>query len=123
MPIIYSTLANSQHYVDWSAPGAEKPSVLIRGGSDMPRGNILTLTSAPAVETEITEAQLEILQRIPAFLDHVKEKCLEVRKSKVDLEKAADGMKRDDKSKPITPDEVKKGSRRVEPKPTIDAEP
>lgn len=117
MPFIYSTLACNQEYTAWvrhelgqevkCVPGE---SVLIKGGAGLADKNLHT---PYGVVTMVTDAQLALLKTIDAFNKHVEGGYLTIDESKTDADVKAADMARDDKSRPLTPQEYELGSDRI----------
>lgn len=100
---VFSTLANDQLYTNWHQGGADLPikghSVLIKGGTGVANDRLIT---PMGVSTEITEHDLEELQRNPVFREHEAKGFLIVKSKKADAEKVASDMNLDDESAPLT---------------------
>lgn len=107
---IYSTLTAPQEYTVYSPVDLSNqiviPSVIesvkIAGGANVADSRQITLRG---VRTEVTEEQLDILKRVPLFLEHEKRGFITVRSDKVDPEVAAAEMKQKDDSAPVTPND------------------
>lgn len=100
---VFSTLANDQLYTNWIQGGADLPvkghSVLIKGGTGVANDRLITPIG---VSTEISEYDLEELERNPSFKDHRDKGFLVVRAKNADAEKVASDMNMDDESAPMT---------------------
>ena len=100
---VFSTLANDQNYTNWIAGGADVPikghSVLIKGGTGVANDRLITPLG---VSTEITDYDLEELQKNPSFKAHEKEGFVTVKAKKVEVEKVAADMNLKDESAPLT---------------------
>jgi len=107
---VFSTLSNSNKYQNFApAPNGGIPepveSVTIAGGANVIGKHFIT---PHGVMTEVTEAQMEILNSNFLFKQHVKSGHIVVRDTKVDPEKAVkSGMEKTDGSAPVTPDSLK----------------
>lgn len=105
MPFIYSTLSCDQRYVKWSdAPAGGTPreerSILISGGANVANKNIIT---PQGVVTEVSEADLALLNENTLFQTHVKNGHITVQQKEVQVEKAVADMEKRDESAPLTP--------------------
>lgn len=105
MPFVYSTLSCDQRYVKWSdAPAGGTPreerSILISGGANVAKKNIIT---PQGVVTEVTEADLALLNENTLFKTHVKNGHITVQQKEVQVEKAVADMEKRDESAPLTP--------------------
>lgn len=117
MAYIYSTLACDQEYTSWTihklgmevkaVPGN---SVKIKGGAGLADKNLHT---PHGVVTTVTDDELALLKTIDAFNKHVELGYLTIDDSKSDAEVVAADMSRDDKSRPLTPQEYDLGSDRI----------
>lgn len=100
---VFSTLANDQNYTNWHKGGADLPvkghSVLIKGGTGVANDRLITPIG---VSTEISEHDLEELQRNPQFKQHQENGFLVVKSKNADVEKIASDMNLDDESAPLT---------------------
>jgi len=100
---VFSTLANDQNYTNWIAGGADVPikghSVLIKGGTGVANDRLITPLG---VSTEVTDYDLEELQKNPSFKAHEKEGFVTVKAKKVEAEKVAADMNLKDESAPLT---------------------
>lgn len=100
---VFSTLANDQLYTNWIAGGNDLPvkghSVLIKGGTGVANDRLITPLG---VSTEITDYDLEELQRNPQFKEHEKNGFLVVKNKKAETEKVAADMNLKDESAPMT---------------------
>lgn len=106
---IASTLTSDQAYTIFSgveAEGKKLPKaerrIVINGGTGVANKHLVT---PQGVITEIDEAQLQQLQKVPMFNRHVKAKFITVLKKKVAPEKAAADMGVD-ASMPKTPNDL-----------------
>lgn len=100
---VFSTLANDQLYTNWLQGGGDMPvkghSVLIKGGTGVANDRLITPLG---VSTEITEYDLEELQKNPSFKDHEKNGFVVVKAKKAEAEKVAADMNLKDESAPLT---------------------
>ncbi len=80
---VYSTLTAAQSY------GTEAGTIHINGGANVSNKHLLT---PRGVVTEITEAQLDALQRHPVFAAHCRNGFLSVSLKKRDVDQIADDM-------------------------------
>ena len=100
---VFSTLANDQLYTNWVQGGGDMPikghSVLIKGGTGVANDRLITPLG---VSTEITEYDLEELQKNPSFKDHEKNGFVVVKAKKAEAEKVAADMNLKDESAPLT---------------------
>lgn len=100
---VFSTLANDQLYTNWLAGGNDLPlkghSVLIKGGTGVANDRLITPLG---VSTEITEYDLEELQKNPSFKDHEKNGFIVVKNKKAETEKVAADMNLKDESAPLS---------------------
>ncbi len=106
MPHIASTLTCDNEYVQWNRHGdgtvTKGESVLIRGGFGLANKNFVTPQGA--ILTEITDQELEFLEKDFHFNKHREGGFLKViRSGSKDGEKAASDMTLGDKSQPRTP--------------------
>ena len=85
MAYVYSTLTNDQIYTLWRPSKEEgKPNVAIKkvqikGGHGRMGKNLVTPLG---VVTEVTDEELDALQKCTAFVDHVKAGFIKVEKKK-----------------------------------------
>jgi len=100
---VFSTLANDQLYTNWHSGGADLPikghSVLIKGGTGVANDRLITPLG---VSTEITDHDLEELQRNASFKDHEAKGFIVVKAKTAEAEKVASDMNLDDESAPLT---------------------
>ena len=100
---VFSTLANDQLYTNWLSGGNDLPqkghSVLIKGGTGVANDRLITPLG---VSTEISEYDLEELQKNPSFKDHEKNGFVVVKAKKAEAEKVAADMNLKDESAPLT---------------------
>ena len=115
MPFIYSTLTADQYYilpkepVQGSQKSVTKPiaefAFLVKGGANVTTKRIVTPLG---VATQCTDEELEKLQKIKAFQNHVAGGYLKVEKSKRSEEAAAKDMTAKDESAPHNAEDIKK---------------
>lgn len=105
---VYSTLSCDNSYTNYrSNHSNDMPvvheRVLIKGGA-----NIATkLFGTPAgVMTSVSDNELEILEKNPVFQTHKDKGFITVRKSQVDVERAASDMEAKDSSAPVVPQDL-----------------
>jgi hypothetical protein len=100
---VFSTLANDQLYTNWLQGGGDMPikghSVLIKGGTGVANDRLITPLG---ISTEITQYDLEELQKNPSFKDHEKNGFITVKDKKAEAEKVAADMNLKDESAPLT---------------------
>jgi hypothetical protein len=100
---VFSTLANDQLYTNWLKGGGDMPikghSVLIKGGTGVANDRLITPLG---VVTEISEHDLEELQKNPSFKDHETKGFLSVKAKKAEPEKVAADMNLKDESAPLS---------------------
>ena len=100
---VFSTLANDQLYTNWIAGGGDIPikghAVLIKGGTGVANDRLITPLG---VSTEITDFDLEELQKNPSFKNHEKEGFITAKAKKAEAEKVAADMNLKDESAPLT---------------------
>ena len=100
---VFSTLANVQLYTKWLQGGGDMPikghSVLVKGGTGVANDRLITPLG---VSTEITDYDLEELQKNPSFKDHEKNGFIVVKAKKAEAEKVAADMNLKDESAPLT---------------------
>jgi hypothetical protein len=110
MAYVYSTLTNDQIYTLWRPAKEEgKPNVAIKkvqikGGHGRMGKNLVTPLG---VVTEVTDEELDALQKCTAFADHVKAGFIRVEKKKSEPEKVASTMEGKDASAQKTPSDFK----------------
>jgi len=100
---VFSTLANDQTYTNWLKGGGDVPvkghAVHIKGGTGVANNRLVTPLG---VATEISDFDLEELQKNPSFKDHEKNGYIVVRAKKAETEKVASDMNLKDESAPMT---------------------
>lgn len=115
MPFVFSTLTGSQLYTKWTknpdGANLEGPSVLIKGGHGLMDNR--TLITPLGVVTEVSNEELEILNSIPDFQDHVKAGFLIVQDKNSDPEKVAADMQHRDESAQLTESDFKANGRKA----------
>ena len=99
----FSTLANDQIYTNWLVGGGDMPvkghAVFIKGGTGVANDRLIT---SFGVVTEITDYDLEELQKNPSFKEHEKNGFILVKAKKAEAEKVATDMNLKDESAPLT---------------------
>lgn len=109
---VWSTLANSQMYTTYNVQEGIPPvpvhEFLIRGGAAVAvdLGNGAAGETPQGVVTIVPDADLEMLLKCPAFVEHQKRGYLFVVKKMTDAEVAVADMSRDDPSAPLTPTDM-----------------
>ena len=107
---VFSTLSNTNIYANYAeSPNKGQPQVAeqvtIQGGANVTVKNLVT---PHGVMTEITEAQMDILNKNFLFKQHLKSGHIVVRDTKSDPEKVVKaGMEKTDGSAPVTPESLK----------------
>jgi hypothetical protein len=107
MPYVASTLTCDNEYANFhrSADGflnkIEDESVVIKGGFGLANKNFVTPTGATL--TQVTDAQLVLLEKHVQFKAHQEKGFVKVIKGSTDGDKAAVGMTLGDKSQPLNP--------------------
>jgi hypothetical protein len=100
---VFSTLANDQNYTNWLKGGGDVPikchNVMIKGGTGVANNRLITPLG---VATEVTEFDLEELNKNSCFLEHQKDGYVRVRNKKMEAEKVASDMNLKDESAPMT---------------------
>ncbi len=110
MAFIYSTLANSQLYTEWTKGGGDMQikgrQVLVSGGAGV-MGLDRRLITPLGVSTEVDDELIPVLRQNPDFKMHEAKGFIKVieKKSKKapEVETIVPDMAQDDKSKPLTP--------------------
>lgn len=121
MQYVYSTLTCDNDYAEWVKNGDQQSIqrvVRINGGHGLMTKHMLTPLG---IVTEVSDEDLEFLERNDAFKLHVANGFITVDKKKVDPEKAAANMKRRDKSSQIVPSDYEKGGMMDVPEPKVGA--
>ena len=104
MPYIYSTLSCDQNYTSWeSTPSGMQPGkqVLVKGGANV--ADTKHIITELGICTEVTDAELALLETIPAFCQHRDNGFITVETKRGDAAKVASGMEARDQSAPLTP--------------------
>jgi hypothetical protein len=105
MPYIASTLTCDNKYTNFIRGGdgflTETDSVVVKGGFGLANQNFITLQGATL--TQVTDAQLALLEQHAQFKAHQEKGFVKVFKGSTDGEKAAAGMTLGDKSQPLNP--------------------
>lgn len=125
MPYIYSTLTCDNLYGPYSDGGGDLPvrteesHVLVKGGAGVANDR---LDTPLGVATQVTDAQLTLLQADPVFALHLKNGFVTIDDKKVDPEVKATDMASRDKSAPLVPQDYTKEDD-VQPVVNTDAKP
>lgn len=119
MPFVYSTLANSNRYVQFRKGGGDLPvpvdeGVLIVGGAGVQTRNLLT---PRGVATQVTDEQLAYLMDVPLFNLHVQNGFITTEAGREDAEAVAANMSADDPSRPLEPGDFEAGEEAATPAP------
>lgn len=109
---VYSTLTSAQEY------GTEAGPIRINGGANVSNKHLWT---PKGVVTEVTEAQLDALQRHPVFAAHCKNGFVVVSLKKRDTDQIVRDMEGADKSAQETPETITKKPGRAKPKSDTEA--
>jgi hypothetical protein len=111
MPYVYSTLTASQRYQTYTKsdngiPSAERPSILIQGGSNVADKNFVT---PRGVVTKVTAEQVKELQQNELFKTHVKNGFITIEDKEVDKEKVVADLTQRSPDAPQVPQDFKEG--------------
>lgn len=130
MPYIYSTLANDQLYTIYhkqtnphAALARKAHQVLIKGKAHIARGVMGEIYTPKGVRTEVSDADLEILEKSKIFQKHKANHFIMIEDSKINANKAARDMDANDPARPKTPADFPKegepeaGTKNVTPQP------
>ena len=129
---VYSTATCSGAYVEYHpmSDGAShavvRKKVVINGGHGVAQqnGTMMGAIYTPrGVVTQVSDEDLEFLERNPAFRRHVDRGFLVVDSKKVDPEKKAANMAQADGSAPITPKDFEKSEHSTPNTPIYKAKP
>lgn len=102
---IYSTLSASVRY------GTDDGQrVLVAGGANVPSKHMVT---SAGVATRVTQTELEIIQKDPAFKIHRENGFVRVESQKHDVEKVVVDMARADESAPDTESDAAANEKRT----------
>jgi hypothetical protein len=126
---VYSTITNPTEYCEWLDGGNEIKrkgrSVIIKGGAGLPRKR--TLETPFGISTEVSDEEIDFLEKLPAFQLHMKRGFLTVVKGgrKSDADKVAADMSQRDGCAPMVPNDyadkklpVQMGSEQIVTEPT-----
>lgn len=97
MSFIYSRLAADQAYTIY-VPGTTEQvpvveqTIIVKGGADVASRNIITMQG---IVTEVTDAQLEALQKNHVFGVHLKNDHIVIDKKKRDADEVGADLKKD----------------------------
>lgn len=116
---VYCTASCSMDFVDYFVPQRNgehtgEPNRVIRkvtinGGAGVAKGHGRLVSTEPSAMTQISDEDLEFLEKQSVFQQMKTDGFIEVRKSKIDLQKVVDkGMNPRDKSSPRIPSDYKK---------------
>lgn len=114
MPYICSTATNDAYYCDYAPGGADLPvlkhRVLIKGGANRGGKNLQT---PQGVVTEVSQDDLDFLNKNTAFQRHVKKGFLTVveQKKEPEANKVAKDMTKQDASAPLRDVDYEDGGR------------
>jgi hypothetical protein len=108
MPYVYSTLSANVEYAVYEESKHKEISVihrtiLIKGGA-----NIIHIShphTPVGIQTEVSDEDLELLEKDYHFKEHVKHGFIKVSHADKAVEKAVKDMKAKDASAPLTPDD------------------
>jgi hypothetical protein len=111
MPYIYSTLTSSQRYQTYTPsengiPSAERPSILIQGGTNVADKNFVT---PRGVVTKVTADQVKELQQNKLFQTHVKNGYITIEDKEVEKDKVAADLTQRSPDAPLVPEDFKDG--------------
>lgn len=110
MPYIYSTMTQDNIYREYSSNGVinvKKHGVLIKGGANVPFAGVKKIFTPLGVATEVSDSDLEFLQKNDAFNRHLKRGFLKIEDRKTNADKIAKDMNPKDKSAPKTEKDLK----------------
>ena len=107
MAFVFSTLTCDQRYTEWLGSGADLQvagrSVVIKGGTGVADEHGTRIMTPLGMSTEVTDEDLAMLKKIPAFIQHEKLGYIKTQSKSAEPEKVAADMLRGDKSSPLTP--------------------
>jgi hypothetical protein len=111
MPYIYSTLTSSQRYQTYTKrengiPSADRPSILIQGGTNVADKNFVT---PQGVVTKVTDEQLKELKQNEMFKTHLKNGFIKIEEKAGDTEKVVADLTARSDDAPLTPGDFKDG--------------
>lgn len=116
---VYSTLTCDNDYAEWQKNGDQQSilrTVRVNGGHGLMNKHMITPLG---VVTEVSDEDLEFLQKNSGFQQHVANGFITVEQRKSDTEKVAANMKRRDKSSQIVPSDYVKGGMMDVPEPKV----
>ena len=103
MPYVFSTLTADQAYTIWEKGGGDLPVgrsiCVIKGGANVANKHFVTRRG---VATQVTDAQLEALNKCDAYLRHKKAGYITEDKQPVEVDRAVANMNPRDGSAPLT---------------------
>lgn len=103
MHYVYSTLTCDNLYVDYEKSqnlNVKVGQVLIKGGANVATVGMRAAITPHGAVTEVTDDQLELLEKNPHFKDHVERGFIKVDRAKLKLEKAVKDMNKKDEGAP-----------------------
>ena len=116
MNYVYSTLTCSTNYAIYEKtndlPKLVK-KILIVGGKGVATKNLYT---PKGIVTEVSDEDLELLEKHYSFIEHKENGFILVEKKNVNLEKVVANMAEKDASAPLTPKDYEKPSDEAPPK-------
>lgn len=112
MPYIFSALTCDNEYADYTKSGQGDKQIIrrtvkIAGGHGLMNKNFVTPQGA--VVTEVTDEELEFLQTVNMFKEHVANGFITFDKKKGDADKVISDMSTRDKSAQIVPSDYEPG--------------
>lgn len=120
MNYVYSTMSAGVTYQTFAPNVGEgiavvEKSITINGGANVvDKKHVIT---PKGVVTEVSDADLEILESIWLFKKHKENGFIQVEKKSVSVEKIVADMEERDKSSPVRPEDYKDNDPEVKPKP------
>lgn len=100
---VYSTLSSDVTYNKKDKHGNIEATVTVAGKANIPNRHMLT---SKGITTEVSEAELDLLNANRVFQLHKKNGFITVEDKKHDAEKVADSMNNMDKSAPLTAEQL-----------------
>jgi hypothetical protein len=109
MAYIYSTLTGSQRYQTYTkqangVSSAERPSILIQGGTNVADKNFVT---PRGVVTKVTDAQLKELKANKMFQTHLKNGFIKIEEKAGDTDKVVADLTQRDGAAPLVDGDFK----------------
>lgn len=111
---IYSTLTCDNTYHAYMEKTNEHQlnhiikSVTIRGGANLCKVTNNNLSTQHGFVTQVSDEELEFLEKNPCFIEHKKNGFIIVDSNKLDVNQVASSMTKKDKSAPKVPSDYKK---------------